>query len=145
MVVASALLITVIGLLATLRRGHWLTTLLFSSAFLSVAAFQAGTVGILQAESAASARGWATYLAGVWALGSWLWLTLSVVLARSDPWEQIRNAAAYLTLALAGCVAMFVLAGNPGIIHEVEGLGGNAVIVLGGLGKVYLMYLVVAM
>ncbi len=41
-VTASALLVAFIGLLATLRRGHWLTTLLFSSAFLAVAAFEAG-------------------------------------------------------------------------------------------------------
>ncbi len=45
-VTASALLAAVIGLLALLRRGHWLTTLLFSSAFLRMAAFEAGTLGI---------------------------------------------------------------------------------------------------
>jgi len=44
-VTASALLAAAIGVLASLRRGHWLTTLLFSSAFLSMAAFQAGTLG----------------------------------------------------------------------------------------------------
>lgn len=142
---ASAMLATVIGLLATLRRGHWLTTLLFSSAFLSIAAFQAGTLGILRADSLVSAHTWAVYLAGVSALASWLWLSLSVVLARTDPWEQIRNAAAYLTPALAGCVAIFALAGNPGIVRAVEGREGDAVIVLGGMGKIYLMYLVVAM
>src|SRR5678816_4359813 len=108
LVMASALLTLVIGLLATLRRGHWLTTLLFSSAFLSISAFQAAVLGILPADSLVSARSWAVYLAGVSALASWLWLSLSVVLARSDPWEQIRNAASYLTLALVGCVAMFV-------------------------------------
>jgi putative PEP-CTERM system histidine kinase len=145
LVMASALLTAVIGILASLRRGHWLTTLLFASAFLSIAAFQAGTIGILQADGPASARNWATYLAGVSALASWLWLSLSVVLARTDPWEQIRDAAAYLTLALAGCVAMFALAANPSIVREVTGQGGAAVIVLGGMGKVYLMYLVVAM
>lgn len=145
LVMASALLATVIGVLATLRRGHWLTTLLFASAFLSIAAFQTGTLFMLQAGDATSARNWATYLAGVSALASWLWLSLSVVLARTDPWEQIRNAAAYLALALIGCVAMFSLAVNPSIVHQVVGLGGNAVILLGGMGKVYLMYLVVAM
>ncbi|MEO5618117.1 MAG: XrtA/PEP-CTERM system histidine kinase PrsK [Candidatus Eisenbacteria bacterium] len=145
LVMASAMLATVIGLLATLRRGHWLTTLLFSSAFLSIAAFQAGTLGILRADSMTSARNWAVYLAGVSALASWLWLSLSVVLARTDPWEQIRNAAAYLTLALTGCVGMFALAGNPSIVRAVEGREGDAVIVLGGMGKIYLMYLVVAM
>lgn len=145
LVMASAMLATVIGLLATLRRGHWLTTLLFSSAFLSIAAFQAGTLGLLRADSLVSARNWAVYLAGVSALASWLWLSLSVVLARTDPWEQIKNAAAYLALALAGCVAMFVLAGNPSIVRAVEGREGDAVIVLGGMGKIYLMYLVVAM
>jgi putative PEP-CTERM system histidine kinase len=145
LVMASALLTTVIGLLATLRRGHWLTTMLFSSAFLSIAAFQAGTIGILQADSGVSARSWATYLAGVSALASWLWLSLSVVLARSDPWEQIRNASSYLAIALVGCVVMFAMAGNPSIVRDVEGHGGGAVIVLGGMGKIYLMYLVVAM
>ncbi len=145
LVMASALLTAVIGLLASLRRGHWLTTLLFSSAFLSIAAFQTGTIGILQADGAASARNWATYLAGVSALASWLWLSLSVVMARTDPWEQIRDAGAYLALALAGCVAMFALAGNPSIVREVSGSRGAVVIVLGGMGKVYLMYLVVAM
>lgn len=145
LVMASALLTTVIGLLATLRRGHWLTTLLFSSAFLSIAAFEAATLGILRADSADSARSWAISLAGISALASWLWLSLSTVLARTDPWEQIRNAAAYLTLALAGCVAMFAFAGNPSIVRSVEGREGDAIIVLGGMGKIYLMYLVVAM
>ena len=54
LVTASALLAAVIGLLALLRRGHWLVTLLFSSAFLSMAAFQAGTVG----HRAGRLRGW---------------------------------------------------------------------------------------
>jgi len=145
LVMASALLTLVIGLLAGLRRGHWLTTLLFSSAFFSIAAFQAGILGILRADTLASARSWAVYLAGVSALASWLWLSLSVVLARTDPWEQIKNAASYLALALAGCVAMFVLAGHPTIVQGVEGLEGDAVVLLGGTGKIYLMYLVVAM
>jgi putative PEP-CTERM system histidine kinase len=144
-VTASALLATVIGLLATLRRGHWLVTLLFSSSFIVMAAFQAGTIGILQAGTPATARTWAAYLAGVSALASWLWLSLSVVLARPDPWHQIRNSAAYLTLALAGCVGMFIAAGTPWIIRGVEGTGGQAVITLGAMGKIYLMYLVVVM
>lgn len=145
LVMASALLTLVIGLLATLRRGHWLTTMLFSSAFLSIAAFEAGTLGILHADTLVSARSWAVYLAEVSALASWLWLSLSVVLARTDPWEQIKNAASYLALALAGCVAMFVMAGHPSIVQSVEGREGGAVVVLGGTGKIYLMYLVVAM
>ena len=134
-----------IGLFALLRRGQFLTTLIFSSSFLTLAALQAGTIGILQASSPTAARVWATYLAGVSALASWLWLALSLVLARPDPWIQIRKAAAYLTLALAGCVAMFLLAGTPYVVREVTGTGGNAVIVLGPMGKLYLMYLVVVM
>jgi hypothetical protein len=39
-VTASAMLAAAIGVFATLRRGHWLVTLLFSSAFLCVAAYQ---------------------------------------------------------------------------------------------------------
>ena len=111
-VTASALLAAVIGVLATLRRGHWLVTLLFASAFLSMAAFQAGTLGILHAEGANTARMWATYLAGASALTSWLWLCLSVVLARPNPLQQIQQAAAYLTLALIGCVVLFLVAGT---------------------------------
>src|SRR5215813_4161225 len=91
-VTASALMAAVIGLLAFLRRGHFLTTLVFASAFLTLAALQAGTIGILHASSPTAARVWATYLAGVSALASWLWLALSLVLARSDPWGQIRRA-----------------------------------------------------
>ena len=144
-VTASAMLAAVIGVLATLRRGHWLVTLLFSSAFLSMAAFQAGTLGILHAEGAASARGWATYLAGASALASWLWLCLSVVLARPQPILQLRQAVAYLTLALVGCVTLFFVAGTRYVVSRVEGLGSHAHIVLGGMGKIYLMYLVVVM
>jgi putative PEP-CTERM system histidine kinase len=142
---ASALLSAVIGLLALLRRGHWLVTLLFSSAFLSVAAFQAGTVGFAQADPALSGRAWATYLAGVSALASWLWLALSVVLARPDPWKQIRDAGAYLTLALVGCVILWAIAGGDWVVRGVTGVRGAAVIHLGSLGKIYLMYLVVVM
>ena len=144
-VTASAMLAAVIGLLATLRRGHWLVTMLFSSAFLAMAAFQAGTLGILHADTAAAARMWATYLAGVSALASWLWLSLSVVMARPNPIQQLRHASAYLTLALIGCVTLFFVAGTRYVVSDVVGRGGPAIIVLGGMGKVYLMYLVVVM
>ena len=142
---ASALLAAAIGLLGLLRRGHWLVTLLFSSAFLSVAAFQAGTVGFVQADPGTAARSWATYLAGVSALASWLWLALSVVLARPDPWKQIRDAGAYLTLALAGCAILWAIAGTDWVVRGVTGTAGEAAIHLGPLGKIYLMYLVVVM
>ena len=145
LVTASALLAAMIGLLALLRRGHWLVTLLFSSAFLSMAAFQAGTLGIVHADSAVAARTWATYLAQVSALASWLWLALSVVLARPDPWRQIRNAGAYLTLALVGCALLWGVAGTPWVVRGVTGVRGEAVIGLGPMGKLYLMYLVVVM
>ena len=144
-VLASAMLAAVIGLLVSLRRGHWLTTLIFSAAFLSMAAFQAGTLGILNADSPGAARTWAIYLARTSALASWLWLCLSVVLARSDPWSLIRSAAAYLTLGLAGCVGMSFAAGSPHVVQQVDSLGGDAVIVLGTMGKIYLTYLVVVM
>jgi len=144
-VTASAMLAAVIGVLATLRRGHWLVTLLFSSAFLCVAAFQAGTLGILHADGPTTARVWATYLASTSALASWLWLGLSVVLARPYPIQQLRQGVAYLTLALVGCVILFFVAGTTYVVSGVEGVGGSAAIVLGGMGKVYLMYLVVVM
>src|SRR5262245_3777608 len=144
-VTASAMLAAAIGVLATLRRGHWLVTLLFSSAFLSMAAFQAGTLGILHADGQASARAWATYIAGASALASWLWLCLSVVLARPQPIQQLRQAVAYLALALVGCVTLFFVAGTRYVVSRVGGLGSEAVIVLGGMGKIYLMYLVVVM
>ncbi len=145
LVTASALLLAFIGVFAALRRGPWLTTLLFSSAFLSLAAVEAGVLGLLNAASAGAARPWATYLAGVSALASWLWLSLSVVLARSDPWREIRNAGAYLTLALAGCVVMFAASGTTFIVRDVQSEASDAVVLLGGMGKVYLMYLVVVM
>lgn len=144
-VTASALLAAMIGLLATLRRGQWLTTLLFSSAFLAMAAFQAGTLGMLHSGTPSVARMWATYLAGVSALASWLWLGLSVVLARPRPLEQLRNAAAYLALALVGCASLFFVASTTHVVSGVRGVGSDAVILLGGMGKVYLMYLVVVM
>ncbi len=142
---AGALLAAVIGLFAAARRGHWLATLLFSSAFLSMAAFQAGSLGILQTTSETTARMWATYLAGVSALVSWLWLALSVVLARPDPVRQIRQAVAYLTLALVGCGILFSVAGTRWVVSGVRGMGADAFIALGGMGKVYLMYLLVVM
>jgi putative PEP-CTERM system histidine kinase len=142
---ASALLAAMIGLFAAFRRGHFLTTLLFSSAFFTLAALQAGTIGILEAPSPTAARAWATYLAGVSALASWLWLALSLVLARTDPWLQIRKAGAYLMLALIGCSALFFAAGTTYVVREVIGIGGAAVIVLGPMGRLYLMYLVVVM
>jgi len=145
LVTASALLAAMIGLFALLRRGRFVTTLLFSSAFLTLAALQAGTIGILHAGSPFAARTWATYLAGVSALASWLWLALSLVLARPDPWIQIRQSGPYLLLALIGCAAMFVVAGTPYVVREVTGAGGQSVVVLGPMGKLYLMYLVVVM
>jgi hypothetical protein len=145
LVTASAMLAAVIGLFTTLRRGHPLTTLVFAASFLVMAAFQAGTLGILHADTATAARAWASYLAFTSALASWLWLTLSVLLARPDPWRQIRNAAAYLALALVGCVAMAFAAHTPFVVQAVEGTHGDAVVVLGTLGKIYLMYLVVVM
>ena len=144
-VMASALLAAMIGLLATLRRGHWLTTLVFAASFLTMAAFQAGTLGILNAGSPGAARDWAIYLARTSSLASWLWLTLSVVLARSEPWQEIRNAGAYLALALIGCLAMSAAAGSPYVVREVAGSGGQSLVVFGTMGKVYLMYLVVVM
>ncbi|MFI5369999.1 MAG: XrtA/PEP-CTERM system histidine kinase PrsK [Candidatus Eisenbacteria bacterium] len=141
-VTASALLAAMIGILGTLRRGHWVTTLLFSSAFVAVAALQAGILGLLHADSATAARVWATYLLGVSALTAWLWLALSVVFARSDPMRHIQQAAAYLALALAGCLTLFSVAGTRYVVSDVHGLGGMTVLVLGGLGRVYLMYLV---
>src|SRR5207253_11501573 len=117
----------------------------FSSAFLTMAAFQAGTLAILHAASPEAALSWAIYLARTSALASWLWLTLSVILARSDPWQQIRNASAYLALALIGCVGMHLAAGSPYVIRGVTGHGGDAIVVFGTMGKVYLMYLVIVM
>jgi len=145
LVVASALIAAVVGLLVTLRRGHWLTTLLFSAAFFAVAAFQGGTLGILHATTPDSARRWAIYLGRSSALASWLWLALTIVLTRSDPWEQVRRSASYLVLALVGSVTLSMVAGSPNIVHTVQGAGGQGFIVIGGLGRVYLMYLVIAL
>ncbi len=144
-VTASALLLAMIGLLALLRRGHWLTTLLFSSAFLSLAAFELGTLGMVDAASESGVRLWASYLARNSALVSWLWLTLSVVLGRADPRQHLRDAGAYLTLSLLGCVVLASTAGTTFAIRAVVGRGPEAFVVFGALGKIYLMYLVVAM
>ena len=144
-VTASALLLAAIGLLVLLRRGHWLTTLLFASAFLSLAAFQAGTLGMVNASDPLSARTWATYLARNSALVSWLWLTLSVVLGRAEPRQHLRNAGAYLVLSLLGCVVLSVAAGTRTVVERVSGHGPDAIVFFGGIGKLYLIYLVVAM
>jgi hypothetical protein len=56
---ASAMLLAAIGLIALLQRGHWLVTLLFSSSFLSLAALQAGVLGLLRASTAEGAHVWA--------------------------------------------------------------------------------------
>ena len=144
-VTATALLLTAIGLLALLRRGHWLTTLLFSSAFLSFAAFHAGTLGLVHAERLAGAGEWATYLVRVSSLVSWLWLTLSVVLGRPDPRANLRAAGAYLALSLLGCLVLNAVAQSSAVIRIVDGVGPESVVIFGALGKIYLMYLVVAM
>jgi putative PEP-CTERM system histidine kinase len=160
-IAASTLLLATIGLLGTLRRGHWLITLLYSSAFLSMAAFQVGALAILYATSPnahnvwalallpstspTSAREWGAYMAGVSALTAWLWLALSVVLARPQPFRQLRDASAYLTVALAACIGLAVLARTPYVVRDVQGSDADVVILLGGMGKAYLMYLVLVM
>ena len=145
LVLATALVATMVALLVVIRRGPWLTTLIFAVSALSTGAFEAGKLGILQADTPDAAKAWAIYLARSSALAAWLWLTLSVVLARIDAWRQIRNSAAYLTLALIGCLSMSAIAGSPGVVREVIGHGGEAVVVFGTMGKVYLMYLVVVL
>ncbi len=142
---ASALLLAAIGLFGLLRRGQWLITLLFASAFLSLAAFEAGTMGMVSADSEAAVTTWAVYLVRNSALVSWLWLALSVVLGRPEPRQHIRNAGAYLVLSLVGCVVLVVTAGTPYVVHRVQDHGPSAFVVFGTLGKLYLMYLVVAM
>jgi hypothetical protein len=142
---ACALLLTLLGLFALLRRGHWLTTLLFSSAFLSLAAFHAGALGVAQTATSTDAAVWASYLARVSALVSWLWLTLSVVLGRTEPRQSLRSAGAYLALSLLACLVLTATAGTPYVVHRVEGAGPGTLVVFGALGKLYLMYLVVAM
>ncbi|TMQ70449.1 MAG: PEP-CTERM system histidine kinase PrsK [Candidatus Eisenbacteria bacterium] len=59
--------------------------------------------------------------------------------------QQLRQAVAYLALALGGCATLFFVAGTRYVVSRVEGLGSEAIIVLGGMGKIYLMYLVVVM
>jgi hypothetical protein len=76
---------------------------------------------------------------------SWVWLTLSVVLGRPEPRLQLRTAGAYLVLSLVGCVVLASTAHTPFVVRYVAGRGPGAVVVFGPLGKVYLMYLVVAM
>src|SRR5262245_28317862 len=142
---ASAMLLGVIGLFGALRRGHWVTTLLFSSAFLSMAAFQAAALAMLHAATPESAREWAVYMAWVSALTSWLWLALSLTLARPHPFQNLKDATTYLTLALIACIAVSVVARTPHVVRSVQGTGGDAVIMLGAMGKIYLMYLVVVM
>lgn len=142
---ASALLLAVIGLFALLRRGQWLTTLLFASAFLSLAAFETGTLALVNAADDGAARTWAVYLARNSALVAWLWLALSVVLGRNEPRQHIRNAGAYLLLSLLFCGVIGATAGTDTVLHEVRGSGPHAMLVFGALGKLYLMYLVVAM
>jgi hypothetical protein len=141
---ASALLLAAIGLFALLRRGQWLTTLLFASAFLSLAAFEAGTLGMVNADSETTLQMWAVYLVRNSALVSWLWLALSVVLGRPEPRHNIRNAGAYLVLSLVGCVVLAVTAGTPFVVRHVSGHGPGGFVEFGTLGKLYLMYLVVA-
>src|SRR5437667_9432729 len=92
-VMASALLAAMIGLLATLRRGHWLTTLVFSASFLSVAAVPLGIHGILHADSAVTAGSWANYRARTSALASGLRCSRRVVLGWSQPGEQTEDSA----------------------------------------------------
>jgi hypothetical protein len=59
-----------------------------------------------------------------------------VVLARPGPWKQIRDAGAYLTLALVGCAILWGVAGTPWVVREVTGVRGDAVIQLGSMGKI---------
>jgi putative PEP-CTERM system histidine kinase len=142
---ASAMLLGVIGLFGALRRGHWLVTLLFTSAFLSMAAFQVAALAMLHASTPEAAREWAVYMAWVSALTSWLWLALSLVLARPHPFQNLRDATTYLMLALAFSLTLSVVARTPHVVRVVQGTGGDAVILLGAMGKIYLMYLVVVM
>ena len=88
---------------------------------------------------------WASYLARNSALVSWLWLTLSVVLGRPDPRQQLRNAGAYLALSLIGCVVLAVGGRDADVVRTSSARAPEAFIVFGQLGKIYLMYLVVAM
>jgi|SRR5262245_10561306 len=142
---ASAMLLTAIGLIAVLQRGHWLTTLLFSAAFMALGAFQAGVLGLLRATTSDGAHVWADYLARVSALTSWLWLSLSVMLGRPEPRRQLRESGAMLVLSLVTCVLLFVLARSSMVMDSARVEGESVVIVLGPLGKAYLGYLAVSM
>ncbi len=142
---ASAMLAALIGVLALLRRGQWVTSLLFSSSFLAVAAFQAGTLGLLRASDPTPARAWATYLTTISSLSAWLWLALSLVLGRPDPRAQLRSARFVLAFALLASVTFFVVAHTPWVVNRVERSGAEWVLVLGSLGKICLMYLVAVM
>lgn len=142
---ASAMLLTAIGFIAVLQRGHWLTTLLFAASFLSLGAFQAGALGLLRASTPSSAHVWADYLARVSALSSWLWLSLSVLLGRPEPGRQLRESGALLALSLAACALLFLLARSTLVIDSVTLTSLGPVIHLGPFGKAYLGYLVVCM
>ncbi len=142
---ASAMLLLAIGLIALLQRGQWLITLLFSSAFLSLGALQAGVLGLLRATTPDGAHVWAEYLARVSALTSWLWLSLSVLLGRPEPRRQLREAGAPLALSLVACVLLFVLARSSLVLASVSVGETGTVVLLGPLGQAYLGYLAVTM
>ncbi len=142
---ASAMLLIAIGIIAMLQRGQWLITLLFSAAFLSLGALQAGALGLLRATTPGGAHVWADYLARVSALSSWLWLALSVLLGRPEPRRQLREAGAPLALSLIACVLLFVLARSPLVLDSVSIGPEGAIVVLGPLGKAYLAYLALTM
>ncbi len=142
---ASAMLLLAIGLIAMLQRGQWLITLLFSSAFLSLGALQAGVLGLLRATTPDGAHVWAEYLARVSALTSWLWLSLSVLLGRPEPRRQLREAGAPLALSLIACVLLFVLARSSLVLDSVTVGATGTVVLLGPLGQAYLGYLAVTM
>ncbi len=142
---ASAMLLAAIGLIALFQRGHWLVTLLFSSAFLSLAAFEAGVLGLLHATTPGGAMVWAEYLARVSALTSWLWLSLSVLLGRPEPRRQLAESGAPLALSLAAGVLLFALARSPLMLERVTMGDGLVSVELGPLGQAYLGYLAVTM
>ena len=142
---ASAMLLTAIGFIAVLQRGHWLTTLLFAASFLSLGAFQAGALGLLRASTPGVAHVWADYLARVSALSSWLWLSLSVLLGRPEPGRQLRESGALLSLSLVACVLLFLLARSTLVIDTVTLSPLGPLIQLGPFGKAYLGYLAVCM
>ena len=142
---ASAMLLIAIGVIALLQRGQWLITLLFSAAFLSLGALQAGALGLLRATTPGAAHIWADYLARVSALTSWLWLALSVLLGRPEPRRQLREAGAPLALSLIACVLLFILARSPLVLDSVTVGADGALIQLGPLGKAYLAYLALTM